>query len=109
MSHVGRSEAALDTAMASLGTVLRTQSDKTRDALSRLEVCNRAATDRYVALNSAAEGLSADGTFLRANNEEIARYVRQVDDVSLEIERLEKLVGQMDAWSKELAVKARRM
>jgi ubiquinone biosynthesis protein UbiJ len=104
-----RAEYSVRSAVSSLQDLLTSQSETTVRNLQRLESKNLTAIDRYKEMNTAAEGLAADGDFLRTNNEEIARYIGQVDDVSNGIERLERLVQEMNEWSKELAVKVKRL
>ena len=96
-------------AVESLENTLRGQSGRTVTEIEHLEDYNKAAARRYSAMNEAAGGLTADAEFLQQNSAEIAKYIHHVEDLSAEVSKLEALVKQMDEWSRELAVKVKRL
>lgn len=102
-------EEPVKSAVDSLREWLDTQSGSTVQALEKMEQHNRNASQHYTVLNGAAEGLKADGVFLIDTKAEITKYVKQLDDASNEVQRLELLVKEMDEWSKELSIKVKRL
>lgn len=109
MTTERRTEASVKTAVESLEGLLNAQSDKTLSDLDRLEQSNRMAIERISTMNQAAGGLATDSEFLKENNLEILKYVKQVDVISDDILRLERFVKEMDEWSRELAIKVKRL
>lgn len=99
----------MKTAVESLEGLLNAQSDKTLSDLDRLEQSNRMAIERISTMNQAAGGLATDSEFLKENNLDILKYVKQVDVISDDILRLERFVKEMDEWSRELAIKVKRL
>lgn len=109
MTTERRTEASVKTAVESLEGLLNAQSDKTLSDLDRLEQSNRMAIERISTMNQAAGGLATDSEFLKENNLDILKYVKQVDVISDDILRLERFVKEMDEWSRELAIKVKRL
>lgn len=85
------------------------QTDYTVTWLDSLETVNRQQTGKYKQLAESTKGLENDREYLEGLNNENARYVDQLKQVRGHLDTLEKLVGEVDEWSKELEVKVRRM
>lgn len=102
-------EVAVKSAVASLQELLHHQSDTLTETVVKLEKENKAAVEHYTRLNDAAQGLKADGVFLKDTKSEISKYVEQVSEVTKEVTRLEDLIKEMDEWSKELSIKVKRL
>lgn len=85
------------------------QTDYTVAWLDSLEDVNRQQTKKYKLLADSSKGLENDRVYLEGLNNETARYAEQLKQVDGHLDTLEKLVGEVDEWSKELEVKVRRM
>ncbi|KAA8910330.1 hypothetical protein TRICI_004128 [Trichomonascus ciferrii] len=77
--------------------------------LEMSERVNLNTANKYMNYNDAATGLDIDAEYLKKTHNSIRRYCKQVDDIVLHIDQLEKITQQVDEWSKELDVKSRRI
>lgn len=109
MTQHRATEAAIRDAVKELEATVEFHTDKTLVEVRQLEEVNRAHVQRYAKLNQAAAGLDTDGIFIQDTGSEIAKYVEQVDEVAIEVTRLQALVAEMDEWSKELSIKVQRL
>ena len=108
-SQQARADTAVRHAVSAIQDDMGGQTDVTIAELQKLESHNRAAIARYSDMNQAAEGLVADQGFLKDNQDEIRRYIGQVDDVLNEVSRLELRVREMDDWTTELEIMVKRL
>lgn len=99
----------VDKTIASLESVVQADSNCLIDELDCLERVNNGTAIKYRSIANAAQGLNTDATHLKAGYQDIRRYVAQVDEIEVQVAKIEALVKELDSWSRAVQTKCDRM